>query len=409
MRPTNGRARLAARARLALACLMLTAAAGAARAQEAPHAIQFFMPGGSLPQRELRFTLAREDGRIETLFTDTKGKYQLTGELLSQRTYFITVRGDGRTFETTTATLRIVRGGGTTYTPVFLRPPKGEAVPPAEVVDVASYDADAPPDARAAYARGMEAARGGDAAQAVGSLKRAVELYPEYLRALNDLGVLYLKLDRLDEAADAFRRAIKVSRRYAYPRLNLGVVLNRQEKYREAAGMLEPLYKENPALAGVRVAYADALYGRGQLAEAREVLRAGLAEEKLERAARAELHYKLGRVLSREEKAAESVAELQRSIEIEPDAANAQLLLGGGLLQLRRTEEAERALRRAYELGGAGVGHAQLLLGQIYFERKSYEQALEAFERYLKDVPGAANAAQVRGVAESLRASLRKK
>lgn len=387
----------------ALACLLLCAAAVTARAQEAPHAIQFFMPGGALPQRELRFTLAREDGRIETLFTDTKGKFQLTGELLSQRTYFITVRGDGRTFDTTTATVRILRGGGTTYTPVFLRPLKGETVPPADVVDVASFDADAPEAARAAYARGMEAARGGDASLAVESLKRAVEIYPSYLRALNDLGVLYLKLDRLDDAAASFRRAIKLSRRYAYPRLNLGVVLNRQEKYREAAEVLEPLFRENPQLAGARVAYADALYGRGQLREAQEILRAGLADEKLERATRAELHYKLGRVLSREEKVAESVEELRRSVELEPDAANAQLLYGGGLLQLGRADEAERALRRAYELGGATVGHAQLLLGQLYFGRKQYDQALKAFEQYLKDMPNAANAAQIKEVVARLR------
>ncbi|MCA1613636.1 MAG: tetratricopeptide repeat protein [Acidobacteria bacterium] len=367
------------------------------------------MPGGSLPARELRFTLTREDGRIETLFTDTKGKYQLSGDLLRERSYTVTVRGDGRTFDTTTASLRIVRGGGTTYTPVFLRAPRAESLPPAEVVDVGAFDAGAPAEARASYERGMEAARAGDAAAALQSLKRAVGLYPNYLRAHNDLGVLYLKLDRLEEAAEAFRRAMKISRRYAYPRLNLGVALNRLSRHKEAEEILEPLHKDNPSLAGVRVAYADALYGRGRLAEARKILQAGLAEPKLERAERAELHYKLGRVLGREERVAESVAELQRSVEIEPDAANAQLLLGGGLLQLKRAVEAEKALRRAYELGGASLGHAQLMLGQLYFEQKKYEQALAAFEQYLKDLPQAPNAAQIKDVAAKLRESLRNK
>ncbi len=49
---------------------------------QAPSAIQFFMPGGGLPAREIRFTLTRDDGRVEILFTDTKGKFQLSGDLL---------------------------------------------------------------------------------------------------------------------------------------------------------------------------------------------------------------------------------------------------------------------------------------------------------------------------------------
>ena len=33
---------------------------------QAPSAVQIFMPDGSRPERELRFTLTRNDGRIET-------------------------------------------------------------------------------------------------------------------------------------------------------------------------------------------------------------------------------------------------------------------------------------------------------------------------------------------------------
>src|SRR5258706_14654839 len=46
-------------------------------AQASP-AIQFFLPDGSLPPRELRFTMAIDNGRIETFFTDSKGKFLLT-------------------------------------------------------------------------------------------------------------------------------------------------------------------------------------------------------------------------------------------------------------------------------------------------------------------------------------------
>ena len=227
------------------------------------------MPDGALPPRELRFTITRDDGRTETLFTDSKGKFPLTGDLVGDSTYTVSVRGDGQTFGDTNATLRVVRGGGVTYTPVFLKPHKGETVPPASVLNATALDADVPAAARTAYEGGMAAAVAGDAVAAVEGLKRAVTLHPGHVRALNDLGVLYLKLNRLDDAAQSFRGAMKLARRYPYPRLNLGVVLNRQGRHAEAAEAIQPLLKESPQLWGVRGEYADALYGKNDLAGAR--------------------------------------------------------------------------------------------------------------------------------------------
>ncbi|HEV8428915.1 MAG TPA: hypothetical protein VGQ41_13515 [Pyrinomonadaceae bacterium] len=40
------------------------------------------------------------------MFTDSKGKFQLTGDLNRDREYTFTIESDGRTFDTTTATLR---------------------------------------------------------------------------------------------------------------------------------------------------------------------------------------------------------------------------------------------------------------------------------------------------------------
>src|SRR5215470_13849493 len=77
---------------------------------QAPPAIQIFMPNGTLPPRPIRFTLTRDDGRIEVVFTDTKGKFQVTGDLIRDADYIVTVETDGATYDTTVATFRIVRG-----------------------------------------------------------------------------------------------------------------------------------------------------------------------------------------------------------------------------------------------------------------------------------------------------------
>jgi tetratricopeptide (TPR) repeat protein len=374
---------------------------------QAPSAIQFFMPDRSLPSRELRFTLTREDGLIEILFTDTKGKFQITGALARDLEYTVTVQSDGRTFDTTTARFRILRN--IAYVPIFLKPLKAEAPPPKEVLDLTLLDAKIPAEARAAYEQAMQKVNAGKTAEAIGDFQRAVSLYPPYLRALNDLGVLYLKLNRLEEAAAAFTQAISLNSRFHYARLNLGIVLNRQGKHAEAIRLFSQLLKENPSLTSARVPYAEALAAIQQWDEAATQLRAALSDSGLEQATRAEAHFKLGLILNREERYAAAVAELEKAVALNPQSALAHLYLGAALLQLKRVTDAERELLRAYELGGKKVGGAQLLLGQLYFMQQKYEPAQRAFEQYLQDVPNAPNAAQIKEAIEKIRAALKQK
>ena len=386
----------------ALPVLIFSAAVVSA---QAPSSIQIFLPNGERPAREMRLTLARDDGRVETVFTDSKGKFQLTGDLNRDREYDITVEGDDRTFETTSVRLRLLRAG-VTYLPIFLRQYKGKPITAAGVFDVSMLDHEVPKEARARYEEAMTAISNGRASDAIAKLKDAIAMHPRYVRALNDLGVLYLKLNSLEEAAITLREAIKANKRYHVSRLNLGIVLSRQTKFRESLEVMKPLYKENPRLPGLRMALADAYIGDNQLTAARELLRESAPTKTPDAAEEVETHYKLGLVLSREENYQESIAELKKAIDLDPNAANAHLLLGGALLQLQRVGEAERALLRSYALGKQSMGSAQLLLGQLYTGQQKYDLALAAFEQYLKDVPNAANAAQVRSAIEMVKKTL---
>jgi superkiller protein 3 len=374
---------------------------------QAPSAIQFFLPGGGLPGRELRFTLTRDDGLIEILFTDTKGKFLLTGNLGRDGDYTITVEGDGRTFETTTQRFRLVRS--IAYIPVFLRPLKGEAPPPKEIVDVSVFDAKVPAEAKAAYEQAMKAVGENNADAAISEFTRALSLYPQYLRALNDLGVLYLKLNRLDEAAATFTQAISLNPRFYFPRLNLGVVYNHQGKFGEAVKVLDKLAKEQPSLASARVQLAEALVGLAQTDAAAEQLRLALADKNLDSATQADAHFKLGMLLNREERYTAAMAEFEKAIAINPQAANAYLYLGGAQLQLKKMVEAEASLLKAYELGGNRVAGAQLFLGQLYFMQQKFELSQRAFEQYLKDMPNAPNAGQVKAAIEKVKAAMKQK
>src|SRR5436190_600431 len=174
-----------------LLALILSAVVPLTYAQ-APASIQIFMPDGSLPPRPIRFTLTRGDGRIETLFTDTKGKYQFTLEMIREADYVATVESDGQTFETASTSFRIMRNLPI-YATIFLQPYRGKPKAPPSAIDVASLDATVPAEARAAYAEGMSAIEAAQSDQAITHFKAAIKLYPRYLRAMNDLGVLYLQ------------------------------------------------------------------------------------------------------------------------------------------------------------------------------------------------------------------------
>jgi Flp pilus assembly protein TadD len=387
---------------LAIASLPGTAAA------QFPNSIQIFVPNGGLPEQAIRFTLTRDDGRIETLFTDTKGKFLLTGDLVRDADYTITVESDGRTFDTTTTRFRIIRGTPV-YATVFLRPLTSKSKPPPGVIDVASLQPDVPSGARNAYDEAIKAVGKGKVDDAITNFRSALKQYPQYLRALNDFGVLYLKLDRLEEAGELFEKAIKVNAKYPNSRLNLGVVLNRQANFKRAAEVLGGLYEENPSLHGLALPYADALAGKGDLAKSEKVLRAALQATGADNTTLVELHFKLGLILNREERFADAADELQKAIALDPNAATAHLLLGGSLLQLNRLPEAEKELVRAYELGGPALGTAQMFLGQLYLMQQKPEAALRAFEQYLNDVPAAANSAQVKAEIEKLKSALNKK
>ncbi len=213
----------------------------------------------------------------------------------------------------------------------------------------------------------------------------------------------------MDESASTFRQALKIDRNSLYPRLNLGIVLNRQGNHAEAAELLGKLYRNNSEFTAANVPYGEALAETGQLAEAEKVLRHAVADGKLKGSIQAEAHFRLGAVLNRQNRFAEAAVELERAITLEPDTVMAHLQLGGALIQLKRLPEAERELLRAYELGGRSAGGAQFLLGQVYHLELKYEPALHAFEQYLIDLPSAPNAAQVREAIEMLKAVLKQK
>lgn len=386
---------------VAAVCLISSANAFA----QAPSALQIFMPNGGMPREALRLTLVRDDnGFPEIVFTDTNGKYRMATPKSQSVNYLVTIEGDRQTFATTTVSFRLDRSIPNQVN-IFLRPIVQEKRPSDAVLDAANFEGNVPRKAKAAYKRAMEEVSNRKFQSAINSLEQAITIYPQYVNAYNDLGVIYLKLNEFEQAAANFRKAIEIDKRFFHPRLNLGIVLSKQSKYKEAVEILATLYNENHGMLEVRLAYGKALRGAGSLTEAEKIYRSTLETKTLEPQQLANLHFSLGVVLDRQRRYAEAVIELDKAIALD-DSANSHLQLGSTLIQLQQLDRAERELLRSYELGGGNrVAVAQSLLGQIYYRQRRLEEAQRAFERYLKDMPQAPDAPEISKLIAQLKVS----
>ena|SRR6185295_13628967 len=366
---------------------------------------QLYLPNGAPLHRIVRFQFSTDDGnRQEILFTDSNGRIEVVTAV--NVPFTITIPGDDESFDTTTVSLDPAYAGK--YVVIHLKPLSSKNANPPGVVSANASDVNISPKAKEAYGSALGMIQAQQYEQAVEPLRRAVSLEPNYFRAYNDLGVVYIKLNRLDLAADALRHAIKINDKMYLPQLNLGKVLNQQGKHKESAEVLTRLQSNNAADLALKInaPLIEALIGSNQWARAEEEIKRGLT---LQSADPVDLKIKLGMVMIRQGKSADAVPILKEASDAEPDNALAHFNLGTALLQSGSLDRAENALSRAYALKQSEMPGAQLLLGDLYFQKKEYPKAIQAFQTYLHDLPSAPNAAQVKEAIERLRRAVDKK
>lgn len=188
----------------------------------------------------------------------------------------------------------------------------------------------------------------GDIAKTEANYRSAVERYPTFLRAWNNLGVLYYTTDRFDEAVKAFSKSVSLGDREPTTYGLLGYSLE----------------KEGNTIAA-EVAYMQALSGDPGNADWQE----GLLRLCVE-----------GRQLVRAEAIARTL------IKTKPTEARFWFILANVLLTDHRKLEAIAVLELA---AGAGVANSEelILLGDLYAEQGLHREALAIYTKLLKPEP----------------------
>jgi tetratricopeptide (TPR) repeat protein len=134
-----------------------------------------------------------------------------------------------------------------------------------------------PPNALQAFQKGAELLTKKDAAGSLPHFQHAVAEFAGFYEAYYRMGVADLKLWRLTDAEQAYRKSIELSGgQYAQPLLALGILLSYQGKYAEAEGVTRKGLDLDPTSWAAHYALGCALFGLNRLEEAKKSIREAL-------------------------------------------------------------------------------------------------------------------------------------
>ncbi len=180
-----------------------------------------------------------------------------------------------------------------------------------------------PEKARKLYERGLDLARAGDTTKAADSMKEAVSAYPDFQLALNELGVLYLKMRRADKAVDVLKEAAKLNPDIFATRLNLGIALLETKRFNEAEEQLREAVKRNNSAPTAHMYLGIALLSLHKFDEAeRELVTAVESSGKQLGMA----SYYLGGLYWRKQDYSHAVEQLEEYLRLTPNAADAEVV-----------------------------------------------------------------------------------
>jgi len=353
-----------------------------------------------------RFKVSLQSVGVSDMFTLSDDQGAFIFRQLPGGTYRITIDA-GKEYETFFETVNVIdpprrQGDNSERTiaiTVFLKT-KEAATAPTDTVNAAL--ANVPKPALELYEKAQQAVKENDTQKAILLLEESVKKYPQFAEGYNELGILYMRSNKLDKAAEAFREAIKIAPdKFSY-RLNCGYAYLLNNKAGAAKTELTKAVEINN-----KSIQALILLGRAQLkskdysdAEKTFFQAVGLGGADVNMAYRF-----LGVLYNEKNEIEKTVSAFEKYLSMTQEAKDGEVFvkLGRAQIKLQRYADAEKSLQKAVSLSGPETGIAYKFLGALYNEVGEAARAVEALEKYLSLTPNAKDADQVRKIIEDLR------
>lgn len=234
-------------------------------------------PNGEPLEEMARVTLKTfTEGMIGETFSNTVGVYEIRH--VPNGVFTLSVKASG--YREASVQIELFSRISTVYRHDFFlepeesglertaRPQGGE-----KSVSVGELKLKVSPKAEKEYEKGIKASSKGNYEKAVGHLRKAVEISPDFYKAYNDLGAQYIKLNRFDEAVAALERAISIYPDAAFPYLNLGYVYIQKGERAKATEVLRKAISLDEKLAQAHYLLGQSLLQSNELDEAEQSLR----------------------------------------------------------------------------------------------------------------------------------------
>jgi len=268
-------------------------------------------PGGQ-PVMSIRVTLLGENYQnLGTRFADSSGRFQFRN--LGQGIYTVRIEPAGTPYEEESQEIRLEslspRRSATEepFTVDFrLRLKKGQST---QVTPAVVFVQDVPARAREEYERGRSSLNS-HPEMAMLSLKKAIEIFPDYFHALELLGTEHVRRNQFDDAIPILTRAAQVNPNSAKSLYSLGVAHLKSNRTAEAINWLLRAEDKNPTNPNVHMMLGIAHGNLGSLVESEEAFKkayhlgGGRSEV-------ADVHFYLAGIYNRQHRYAEAIRELE--------------------------------------------------------------------------------------------------
>lgn len=245
---------------------------------------------------------------IYTAFVDTGGRFTLKG--LRQGKFTVRIETTGTPFEEYSQplelqTLRRQGGNEDMIVDIVLKYKKGEGLPPRSG---SVFAQDVPKAAQKEMDRAAGNLKNHQSELAIASLKKAVELFPDFFQALELLGLEYIKIGQHDSAIPVLTHAIEINKRAARSLYALGVANIKLSRLAEAIEWLNKSLQVEPNNPNTRMMIGLAYGNSGALDKSEAAFKKAL---QLGGEAAAEAHYYLTGLYNKQERYREAWQELE--------------------------------------------------------------------------------------------------
>jgi tetratricopeptide (TPR) repeat protein len=186
---------------------------------------------------------------VRTVFADNTGRFQFRG--LRTGIYFVRVEPAGTPYEEATQRLELQTlsrraSSEEQFMADFVLKRKKVQGQAQEASPGVVFAQTVPPTARSEYERGLNSIKDKKFEAGVESLKKAIEIFPDYYLALELLGTEYVKRGEYDNALPFLTQAIKVNQSARKSLYALGVAHLRSRRSGEAIEWLQKAAAHDP-------------------------------------------------------------------------------------------------------------------------------------------------------------------